>query len=415
MFDFLEEEIGVTYPWQNYKQIPVRDFLYAGMENTTATVFADNFITDMTGFSDRNYVNVNAHELAHQWFGDLITETSGTHHWLQEGFATYYALLVEKQIFGEDYFYWQLYQNAQELELQDNQGQGTSLLDPKSSSLTFYQRGAWVLYMLRKEVGNEYFKVAVKNYLRKHQFQNVITSNFIDEVERVSGQDLTHFVHQWIIGKTFPYEDAITALKQDATFISEYEIVNCDVANSKCKEQITYPISDKAKIKLISQAPHIITKETFNNSLMVRQAIATYLRDIPVNLKAEYETLLDDDSYQTIESALFSLWSNFRNDRAEYLSKTEKIHGFSDKNIRTLWLALAIVTPDYKLNQKAEFLKELNYYTSPVFGYEIRQNAFQFLNLIQQCNAICRENLEHAKKHPNWRFSNFAKNLQIRN
>jgi aminopeptidase N len=109
IFDYLEQEIGVKYPWKIYRQVPVRDFLYAGMENTTSTIFAQDFVVDSIGFNDRNYCNVNAHELAHQWFGDLVTAQSGKHHWLQEGFATYYALLAERHIFGDDYFYHELY------------------------------------------------------------------------------------------------------------------------------------------------------------------------------------------------------------------------------------------------------------------------------------------------------------------
>ncbi|MBL4662929.1 MAG: hypothetical protein JKY22_05100 [Flavobacteriaceae bacterium] len=112
VFDFLETEIGVPYPWVDYKQVPVRDFLYAGMENTTATIFSEAFVVDSIGYNDRNYVNVNAHELAHQWFGNLVTETEGTHHWLHEGFATYYALLAGREIFGDDYYYWKLLQTA---------------------------------------------------------------------------------------------------------------------------------------------------------------------------------------------------------------------------------------------------------------------------------------------------------------
>src|SRR5690625_2993104 len=102
IFDFLEKEIGVDYPWENYKQIPVRDFLYAGMENTTTTIFAESLMTDSIGFFDRNYVRVNAHELAHQWFENLITQKSSEDHCLHEGFATYYVLLVKKEIFGKD-------------------------------------------------------------------------------------------------------------------------------------------------------------------------------------------------------------------------------------------------------------------------------------------------------------------------
>ena len=73
IFAFLETEIGVAYPWQNYKQVPVKDFLYAGMENTSLTIFSDSHMVDSIGFIDKNYINVNAHELAHQWFGDLVT------------------------------------------------------------------------------------------------------------------------------------------------------------------------------------------------------------------------------------------------------------------------------------------------------------------------------------------------------
>ena len=141
MFDFLENEIGVPFPWESYKQVPVTDFLYSGMENTTLTIFSDSFVVDSIGFKDKNYITVNAHELAHQWFGDFVTSTSSEHHWLQEGFATYYALLAERHIFGDDHYYWQLFQNAQELIAQEEAGESTSLLDPKSSSTTFYKKG----------------------------------------------------------------------------------------------------------------------------------------------------------------------------------------------------------------------------------------------------------------------------------
>ena len=193
MFDFLETKIGIPYPWQNYKQIPVKDFLYAGMENTGTTIFSDAFVVDSTAYADRSYSNVNAHELAHQWFGDLITAKEGKHHWLQEGFATYYALLAEREVLGEEYFYFKLYESAEQLDAQSKKENATSVLDPKASSLTFYQRGAWVLHALQDKVGVEHFDKAVQQYLQKFKFKNVTTADFMQEVATVSGQDLTTF------------------------------------------------------------------------------------------------------------------------------------------------------------------------------------------------------------------------------
>ncbi|SHH65656.1 M1 family metallopeptidase [Winogradskyella jejuensis] len=411
IFDFLEEEIGFAYPWQNYKQVPVHDFLYAGMENTSLTIFSDAFVVDSTGFNDKNYVNVNAHELAHQWFGDLVTATSGEHHWLQEGFATYYALLAEREVFGQDYFDFKLYNSAQDLARQDLAGSGTSLLNPKSSSLTFYQRGAWVLYAMREKVGDAVFKKAVVNYLNKHQFANVETSDFISEVEALYGQSLSDFVSKWIKAEAFLFEDALTLLRRNSTFIQEYIMVYCEANSSKCEDYLKYYVSDEAKVKVISQRPDLVSKETFKEGLKVRQAIALYLTNIPAELKADYETLLTDDSYVTIENALYNLWVNFPTSRSQYLFKTKTFQGFHDKNVRLLWLVLHLNTPEYQTDKKQEIFNELKNYTNPEHNFELRMNAFKYLDLIKACDADCKSNLEQAKSHHNWRMVKFAKEL----
>lgn len=407
IFDFLEEEIGVPYPWQNYKQIPVRDFLYAGMENTSTTIFADSFVIDSIAFVDKNYVNVNAHELAHQWFGDLVTETSGTHHWLQEGFATYYALLAEKEVFGEDYYYWRLYEYAQELQQQDKAKAGSSVLNPKASSTTFYKRGAWVLHALREKVGHTAFKKAVINYLLKHQYKNVETKDFISEVENTSKQNLNAFVETWLKSEVFNYEEALQILKK-SSFIKDYLQVDCNTNDLKCKELLSSNVSDKIKAKIIRENPKLITQNTFKNPLKVRQVIAQSLKDIPLELKDDYESLLNDKSYVTIETALFNLWQNFPKDRVKYLKKTKNIVGFQNKNVRMLWLTLALVTDGFETENKNQYFEELTNYTSPKYGFEVRQNAFQYLNNIQACGSTCKEHLQQATTHHNWRFKKYA-------
>ncbi|MDY2587977.1 M1 family metallopeptidase [Winogradskyella aquimaris] len=411
MFDFLEEEIGFAYPWQNYKQVPVHDFLYAGMENTSCTIFSDAFMVDDIGFNDKNYVNVNAHELAHQWFGDLLTATSGEHHWLQEGFATYYALLAEREIFGDNHYYFKLYESAVDLGRQDLSGKGTSLLNPKSSSLTFYQRGAWVLHTLRSLVGDVPFKQAVKAYLENHQFATVETSDFIKEVEWYYGKPLNAFVNVWIKQKDFPVDAAFGLLQEQSTFINEYLMVDCEAKTSKCKDYLRYYASDDAKVKVISQVPELVTKDTFKQGLKVRQAISQYVRQVPMGLKEDYESLLDDKSYITIENALYNLWTTFPEERAKYLSKTRNVVGFNDKNVRLLWIALNLNTPFYQADSKQELFEELVSYTDEHYNADLRMNAFNYLNLMNACNDICKSNLKKASSHHNWRMVKFAKDM----
>ncbi|TDU40393.1 aminopeptidase N [Gelidibacter sediminis] len=410
MFDFLETEIGVAYPWKVYKQAPVKDFLYSGMENTTLTIFSDAFMVDATGFNDKNYVNVNAHELAHQWFGNLVTATSGEHHWLQEGFATYYALLAEREVFGEAYYFWQLHDYAQQLLAQENAGESTSLLNPKSSSLTFYQKGCWALHILREQVGDESFGTAVKNYLLKHMFKTVETSDFIAEVEFVSGQDLTDFVQVWLKDVMLPQDAMVQSLKKSA-MIQEYLEVNCENHPDKCQDYLVSDISDKAKIKILSHDNYVVKLEDFNNNIEVRQAIAKKMSTIPLAFKTAYESLLQDASYVTKEVALYNLWVNFPEERAKYLQQTKDIYGFNDYNVKLLWLALHLNTLEYQPDAKREVFEELKSYTNPQFGFELRMNAFTYLKLLNGYDEMSLGNLLQATKHHHWRFQKFAKGL----
>ncbi len=221
IFDFLEKEIGVKYPWKINRQIPVRDFLYAGMENTTSTLFATRYVVDSIGFCDRNYTNVDAHELAHHWFGDLITAESSTHHWLQEGFATYFALLAEKDIYGDDYFYSKLYNTAQQIKFA-SRTDTIPVLNAKASSLTFYEKGAWALFVLHESIGDKAFKKAIKNYLNKYAYQTVNTQNFFDEIKKVS--DLDKFQKTWLESTVFDTPTANALLSKNKTIQKRLEI-----------------------------------------------------------------------------------------------------------------------------------------------------------------------------------------------
>ena len=395
MVDFLEQEIGVPYPWQVNKQVAVRDFLHAGMENTTLTVFSKAFVVDSIGFNDRNYVNVNAHELAHHWFGNLVTAESSQHHWLQEGFATYYALLAEREIFGDDYYYWKLYQSAEQLTELSNEGKGEPLIKAGASSLTYYQKGAWALHILRERVGDLVFKQAVQNFLNKHSFSSVTTDDFLKEIQLLTGDDLQWFKDDWLHQNAFRSYQALESLRK-SPFMDNY-----------LGQGVVYQLVDVP----ISESVLLYRKAFQSNNLYVRQAIAMSLEQIPVELKSDYETLLDDLSYATREAVLYHLWINFPEDRSRYLDKMNNQMGFQDKNIRQLWLTLAIVTEDYKNDQKQAFFNELSSYSDPKYSFEIRQNAFQYLYGL---NGFTNQSLKHlidACVHHNWRFRNSSREL----
>jgi len=356
IFDFFEKEIGVKYPWEVYKQVPVRDFLYAGMENTSATVFSRDFVVDEIGFNDKNYVNVNAHELAHQWFGDMITANSGKHHWLQEGFATYYALLAEKEVFGDDYFYKKLFETSIQLK-NASKTDSIPILSDKASTLSYYQKGAWVLFILREEIGSKIFQKAVKNYLNKYSFKNVTTDDFLNEINNISKFDCEAFRKKWLESPKFDYDYAIQLLSKNksiktlldikrmraTSFIEKrdlYEKIMISDAYFPIKVEIIYqcekvPFDDKKQLLKLALA---------TNEINVRQAIANTTPKVSLDFKSDFEKLLNDNSYITKEISFSTFWAQFPEDQKRILDNSKEWIGFNDKNLRILWLTLALGT-----------------------------------------------------------------------
>ena len=423
IFDFLEAEIGVMYPWKIYKQIPVEDFLYAGMENTSATIFAEDFVVDAIGFNDRNYVNVNAHELAHQWFGDLVTAKSGKHHWLQEGFATYYALLAERQIFGDDYFYHQLYRSS--LQLRNAAKTDTiPVMNEKASSLSFYQKGAWALHLIRETIGPKLFQKAVINYLKKYQFQNAETDDFLAEVRKVSDFDTETFKKIWLEDYHFRSDEANALLKKNEFMRTLFEtqkmrlkpfVENKERFKELLQSNVFYPVKTEIlyQIKdiLFEDKKELLLLALQTNDVKVRQSVAEFMDEIPLEFKANYETLLDDASYDTREMALIRLFNSFPDDQLKYLEKAKTWIGGNDLGLRTTFLFLTQMAKNYNPELKLKNRKELIDYTFPKYESSVRQNAMQVsVQMEQPIDDIILKNIVNSTTHFKWQFSKFAKN-----
>ena len=422
IFDFLEEEIGVSYPWQNYKQVPVQDFLYAGMENTTCTIFSNQYVIDSTAFVDKNYVNVNAHELAHHWFGDLVTEVSSEHHWLHEGFATFYAYLAEKDIFGDDYFYWHLLKTAQALRNFSEDDQGEALRNSGAGSLTFYEKGAWALVMLQNRVGEEAFKKGVQNYLNKHAFKNATIPDLMEEMEKASGSKLDDFEQLWLQNPDFPYAQVVSFLQEKNLSIKTYFELKNKVADKPDKTEAILKRnwkklkSSQLKENLVLDYGAKLSADFLGSilqsgDLKSRQAVILSQTKVPAELKIAMEGLLKDKSYNTIERALYRLWTDFPQNRSRYLNETDGIIGFPNKNIRLLWLTLALVTPEYNTDSKALYFDELSGYTGSEHHFETRLIAFQYLKSIGGFTDTVLKNLVESCSHHVWHFRKSAREI----
>jgi aminopeptidase N len=426
IFDFLEDEIGFKYPWEVYRQVPVNDFLYAGMENTSATIFSQDFVVDEIGFNDRNYINVNAHELAHQWFGNILTAQSGKDHWLQEGFATYYALLAEKKVLGEDHFYFEMLKMANELA----EASSTDLipvLNEKASSLTFYKKGAWALFVLDQAIGHENFQKSVKSYIKKYQYKNVKTDDFLTEIKKITNYDVVNFKKNWLEKSGFDIKMAIALLTKNKSVETLFELQSLyaipflekkNVFEKTLKSNNFYPSKQQIILQIMNvpyeEKKELLTIAMQTNDVNVRRTIAETTQTIPVDFKSQYESLLNDNSNQTREIVLFNLCKQFPEEREKYLLKSENWVGSNSRNLRIAWLSLALKSLNYKPAKQADFLMELLDYTTPNYDSSIRQNALEALLTINPENEKVLQSLVNATVHHKWQFVKFGKdNIRI--
>ncbi|MCX6352383.1 MAG: M1 family metallopeptidase [Bacteroidetes bacterium] len=197
IMDILEKETGVPYGWESYSQIPVQNFLYGAMENTTATIFGDFFCVDKRSYLDRNYVGVNAHEMAHQWFGDIVTARNPRDMWLQESFATYYGKMALKGIYGEEQFQWS-YRGEMNSAIAAGKENDFPVMHTAGGSSRIYPKGSFVLGMLKYVVGEAEYNKAVQYYLQKHKYGMVDTHDFYQAFHDVLGVNLDWFFDEWI-------------------------------------------------------------------------------------------------------------------------------------------------------------------------------------------------------------------------
>lgn len=177
---------------------------WGGLENAGTIAYFENSVTG------KNEVEgLIAHEIAHQWFGNSASENDWNHVWLSEGFATYFAILYQEAIYGDQKRKEELALDRKQI-LAYYQKNPSSVVDAtikdplKVLSTNTYQKGGWVLNMLRHTLGDDVFWKGIKAYYAAYQNANAMTADFQKVMETVSGQNLESFFQQWIFTKGYP-------------------------------------------------------------------------------------------------------------------------------------------------------------------------------------------------------------------
>ncbi|WPQ61376.1 M1 family metallopeptidase [Chitinophaga sancti] len=233
--------------------------IFGGMENAGAIFYAEKS-PEYPGLE-----SLLAHEIAHQWFGDAITETDWRHLWLSEGFATYMTLLYMEHTYGVDTLRASLKEDKANI-IEFAKKRKTPVVDTTVHSNYMqllnensYERGGWVLHMLRRKLGDELFWKGIRQYFKDFNGRNADTDDFRKEMEKISGQDLKGFFTQWLYTTAIPklqvnmsYNENIHAVKleviQQQTPLFEFPL---EYTLDKSKPVQTILVKDKVTTVII--------------------------------------------------------------------------------------------------------------------------------------------------------------------
>lgn len=210
MIDLFSRTLGVDYPWEKYAQSMVDDFVAGGMENSSATTnmagslrnpkLVPEYPTDEDGLI--------SHELGHQWFGDLVTTKDWADIWLNEGFATFMETVWTEAHYGKDeadFERWRTGRNwFQQRNLYAEPIVRYDFNDTSEFNGNAYDKGGWVLYMLRHQLGEQAFYAGLKHYLEVNRGKNVVTADLIKAIEETTHTDVDEFFNQWVYGAGAP-------------------------------------------------------------------------------------------------------------------------------------------------------------------------------------------------------------------
>ncbi len=213
MVAYFSEVTGVAYPWNKYAQVVVSDFVFGGMENTTATTMYEHILLDARAAIDVTSDDLIAHELAHQWFGDYVTCRDWSEGWLNEGFATFMEhVWREKRLGKDEYEYGLNHDLSSYLSEAHGRYRRPIVCQDYDAPLDLfdrhlYEKGGLVLHVLRTELGDRLFWKGVSTYLTRHARGVVETRDLLRALEEVSGRSLGRRFEEMVMRPGHPEID----------------------------------------------------------------------------------------------------------------------------------------------------------------------------------------------------------------
>ena len=239
MMRFYADRLGYDFPWQKYAQTVVSCFTYGGMENVSAATLTDRTIHDARAHLAESSEHLVAHELAHQWFGDLLTCRNWSHAWLNEGFATYFQSLYDEASSGWDEFEYEMMSQQQSIVNADTGIERRPTVtnaydDPEDMfDSRIYARGSAILHMLRFVLGDQAFWKGMRHYVDLHQYGSVTTDDFERAMEESSAQDLRWFFEEWTVHAGYP------SFRIAAEYDSAARMIHLAVAQTQRADSLT--------------------------------------------------------------------------------------------------------------------------------------------------------------------------------
>jgi aminopeptidase N len=269
MLDLFSDKLGVKYPWDQYAQTSVDDFVEGGMENASATTLTSHGLVNPKLASEelQGSDSLDSHELAHQWFGDLVTTKDWADIWLNEGFATYFEHYWTEQRYGSDNADYEFWRDQSGWNRQKRLFTAPIVNRSSDDSLEFagniYTKGGLVLHMLREKLGDEDFFRGLHHYLEVNRGQNVVTADLQKAIEQATATNVDKFFQQWIYGAGAPqfavsytYDDSAHQLKLNVkqtqkveNFVGLFDVpIDVEIATASGKKTIPIEVTKADEI-----------------------------------------------------------------------------------------------------------------------------------------------------------------------